>query len=155
MMKRVLNLNALGPTIAAACAVFGVLIPLILAVVSWLLDRIGVTHDILDTLLRVSLLVGGSLLLGLIVLVILEQIQDHYLDRQYQNSRHRKIKLTDDWYECQYCGHQKLRAGAQRCPVCGNRLIEFNAGRNGLYLEGDETVLPGPLPHQAALHGQF
>jgi hypothetical protein len=58
--------------------------------------------------------------LGLFVAVI----PDRLMDTSYHNNRHRKIRLSGCYYECQYCGSQKVQAFDRYCPVCGKRLNE-------------------------------
>ncbi len=117
--KGKLNLNELSSKIIAVIGLFLVVIPVVLSVSALLLSA---PTGILESLRNGSLVVGLILGAGFLVLVIVEQIQDHAMDAAYRRNRDRKVPLPGGGYECQYCGSQRIRARDTCCPVCGRAL---------------------------------
>ncbi len=122
-MRLKLNLNQPGSRMLAAIGAFLCVIPTILFAVVLFLRHAQINADTIDELIRLSAGVGFALAGILLVLLIVEQIQDHYLNVAYFRNRHRKVKLSNGYYGCQYCGSQKVRASSKYCPVCGKPLI--------------------------------
>jgi hypothetical protein len=101
---------------------FAVAIPILLyCVLLWVSD-VELIRTYLLTAIRVSFAIGILGFVVLLVLIIAEQIQDHYIDIQYQKSRDRKLPLADGNFECQYCGNQKVTENDKTCWVCGRAL---------------------------------
>ncbi len=120
-MRRILNLNRPGILFLKLIGLLAVVIPGALYGTLLFLDQAGFVR-VIHSVIRISFAAGGLLFVVLLVLVIAEQIQDHYIDAQYQKSRGRKLPLADGTYECKYCGNRKVRAGDRTCQVCGREL---------------------------------
>lgn len=121
-MKRFLNLNEFGGKALVAIAIVGVGIPGVLYMVSLTLDALGIHWPGMRFLIWGALGAGGLLLLGFLVLLIIEQIQDHVLYQMYLKSRGKRIRTAENLYECPYCGNRKIREFEHQCPVCGKIL---------------------------------
>ncbi len=122
-MKRFLNLNDFGGKMILAIAIVGICIPLALYAVSLGLDSLGIHEPVLPYLIWGSLAVGAILLLGLIVLIVVEQIQDHLLYRMYLKTRGKRIRGPRNVAECPFCGNRNIREFELYCPVCGQKLL--------------------------------
>src|SRR5512138_2518380 len=85
-MRRILNLNQPGIIFVKMIGLFAVVIPAVLysMVILWNEAKI---ISILLSGIKVSLVIGGLAFVILMVLIIVEQIQDHYIDVQYQKNR--------------------------------------------------------------------
>ena len=123
-MRYKLNLNEPSTKMIAMIGLFVGVIPAILSVGSWLLTLSNIQSEVIDGMIKASLMAGLLLAAVFAVLLVIEQIQDRLLDTSYHNNRHRKIRLSDGYYECQYCGSQKVQALDRYCPVCGKGLNE-------------------------------
>ena len=55
-------------------------------------------------------------------LLAVEFIQDHSLNAFYRKNQNQKLRLANGFFECQYCGSQKVRESDQCCPICGKDL---------------------------------
>ncbi len=121
-MRYKLNLNEPSAKIIAMIVLFVYVIPAILSVGSWLLSLASIQSETIDAMTKISLTAGLLLAAAFSVLLVVEQIQDRLLDTSYHNNRHRRIRLSNAYYECQYCGSQKVQAFDRYCPVCGRRL---------------------------------
>jgi uncharacterized paraquat-inducible protein A len=123
-MRHKLNLNVPSAKFIAMIGLLVAGIPAILSVAAWLLGLAGIQPEAIEEMKRISLIAGAFLAAAFAVLLAVEQIQDRMMDTSYHNNRHRKIRLSDGYYECQYCGSQKVRASDRHCPVCGKGLNE-------------------------------
>jgi hypothetical protein len=123
-MRYKLNLNEPSAKIIAVLGLFVAVIPAVLSVCSWLLSLAGIQSEVIGAMIRTSLIAGVLLTVAFATLVVIELIQDRLMDTSYHNNRHRKIRLSGCYYECQYCGSQKVQAFDRYCPVCGKRLNE-------------------------------
>jgi hypothetical protein len=118
-----INSIGYGHRIFAVIAVLIIAVPLVLYLCSWFLGRLGIeTMAILFTI-RVSVTAGVVLLVLFVLLLAIEFIQDRFLDTYYAKAQNQKLRLADGYYECQYCGSQKVRAFDKQCPVCGKSSI--------------------------------
>jgi hypothetical protein len=122
-MRLKLNLNRPGTKMIAAVGAFLCVIPTILYAVSLFLRLAQIDFGAIDRLIRFSVDIGFALGVILLVLLIVEQIQDHYLNVVYFRNRNRKVALSDGYYECQYCGNRKVGASSKYCLVCGKPLL--------------------------------
>ncbi|MGE5221951.1 MAG: hypothetical protein ACM3PY_05915 [Omnitrophica WOR_2 bacterium] len=118
-MKRKLDLNEPGTRIIALASFFLILIPGLLVFFAWLLSSMS---DLIWIVIKISVGAGLLILVILAALMIVETIQDRRYDRWYRQQRHKKMKLSGDYYECQYCGYQKIRDFDKSCPVCNKEL---------------------------------
>ncbi len=121
-MRYKLNLNEPSTKFIAMIGLFVCVIPAILSVGSWLLSLASIQSEVIDLMTKTSLIAGIFLSAAFAALLVIEQIQDRLMDTSYHNNRHRKIRLSDAYYECQYCGSQKVQAFDRYCPVCGKGL---------------------------------
>ena len=88
-----------------------------------LLDLIGINGARLLIAIRISVAIGVVLLGLFVLLLLIESVQDRLLNAYYLKIKNRKLRLTGGYYECPYCGSQKLRADDRRCPVCYKDLL--------------------------------
>jgi hypothetical protein len=102
-------------------ALFALAIPAFLYLISLLLMQEQITAVLLRGI-RVSFAIGIFVFIALLILIIAEQIQDHFIDVQYQKNRVRKLSLGDGNYECQYCGNRNVKKKDKHCEVCGREL---------------------------------
>ncbi len=120
-MRRILNLNQPGTVFVKIIGIFIVLIPAILYCATLLLNNAAIA-SILPGVIKVSLAIGAFATAILLILIIIEQIQDHYFDVRYQKNRSQKLLLANGNYECQYCGNQKVKESDKTCQICGKEL---------------------------------
>lgn len=125
-MRRILNLNQLGTQFLKLIGLFMVMIPAVLYVVLLAFHVTESTRSLLFGVIKVSFGVGVLICVVFLVLIIVEQVQDHYFDGQYQKQRDQKIFLGRGKYECQYCGNQKVRENDRICSVCGREFAPLN-----------------------------
>jgi uncharacterized paraquat-inducible protein A len=114
-----LNLNPYGTKMVAVIAIFLGVIPALLYIGSLL----NILSDpAAQQMIKVSLVMGVFAAIVSIALILVEHIQDHALDEKYRRTRNKKLKMTADVYECQYCGNRKVRESDKCCQVCGKEL---------------------------------
>jgi hypothetical protein len=118
-MRRFLNLNQPGILFLKLIGLFTVMIPAVLYVFLLAFRVAESIRSLLFGVIKVSFVVGALICVVFLVLIIVEQVQDHYFDVQYQKQRDQKIFLGQGDYECQYCGNQKVRENDRICSVCG------------------------------------
>lgn len=118
-MRRLLNLNQPSTTFLKIIGFFVVLLPAVLYGIKLAWNEAGVITTLLRSLIKTSLVVGASVFIVFLMLIVVEQIQDYYYDIQYQKQRSQKVVLVNGFYECQYCGNQKVRKNDKVCNVCG------------------------------------
>jgi len=104
-------------------------VPLALYGFHFALRPLGVHMKIIPFLAKISLGVGGILLGVFAILMVIEFAQDRYLNTYYRRAKHHKVKLPDGYYECQSCGHQKVREADQSCPMCSTMFARYDDGR--------------------------
>ena len=121
-MKRSINLNDYGVKIAAWAVFFLIPFPLTFFLLSKFMDPAGQLPAVLQGALKISFGIGLAILAGFVILIVIEQIQDHLFDRYYRKNRWRKLQAPGGFYECQYCGCQKVRPDDRQCPVCGREI---------------------------------
>ncbi len=121
-MRTKLNLNEPSSKILTMIGLFLVAIPVVFTVGGFLLSAANVPVNLLNDLRNGSVAAGLILAAGFVILIVVEQIQDHLIDAAYQRNRNRKLPLPAGGFECQYCGSQKVRALDKCCPVCGHLL---------------------------------
>jgi hypothetical protein len=118
-MKRVLNLNDFSAPALKAILLIGVGSPLIFLLTDRILSKFSFHLPALQWIAWNLVKAGGILLAFFFVLVIVEQIQDHLLYRQYlQNRAHQPSENQSD-QECPFCGNRQLHPFETFCPVCG------------------------------------
>lgn len=122
-MKRFLNLNVPGSYLTLAGGTFLILIPLILVLLRWLLNGLQIQWALLSLLIKISAGIGVVLLVILFLLIMIEQILDHALYKDYLEERNKKLKISADVYECAYCGNRKVGENDTCCSICGKNLI--------------------------------
>lgn len=121
-MKRVLNLNEPGAKLLSVAVALGVLMPVLLFACLPLLQLFGLNADAIWMSIWIFVTGGGVLAAVLLVLIVVEQIQDHLIDMAYQRNRGQKLRLTETYFECQFCGNRKVRAEDRQCLICGRKL---------------------------------
>lgn len=121
-MKRILNLNDWGVKSLSVIGIFLVLLPAGFYVVSLLLGPTNPVSQVMLDLAKTAALIGAFLLAAFVVLLVLEQVQDRIIFRQYLKKRSRKLPAAGGLYECQYCGCRTVREFDAVCPVCGKSL---------------------------------
>jgi uncharacterized paraquat-inducible protein A len=126
-MRRLLNLNQPSLVFVEVIGFLMVLIPAVLYGVVLLWKETGSIRTLLLSLIKVSFLLGAFVLIVFLVLIIVEQVQDHYLDAKYQKQRSQKVSLANGYYECQYCGNQRVKENDNTCDVCGK---EFGSAKS-------------------------
>lgn len=121
-MKRILNLNDFSVPALKAILLIGIGSPLIFLLTDWILNKFSFHLPALQWIAWNLVKAGGVLLAFFFVLVIVEQIQDHLLYRQYlQNRAHQTSENRSD-HECPFCGNRQLHPFETFCPVCGEQI---------------------------------
>jgi hypothetical protein len=120
-MRRVLNLNGPSRIFLRLIGLFAILIPAVFYSVLHVVKQPEINF-ILRSIMQTSFTIGAVLFAILLGLIVVEQIQDHYIDMQYQKNRDRKRPLADGNYECQYCGNRGVKENDKTCRVCGKEL---------------------------------
>ena len=119
-MRRLLNLNQSSMIFVKLIGLFVFVIPSVLYLLSFLLNENS--NPILIGAIRISVEIGIAVMVVFLVLIVAEQIQDHWIDIQFQKDRDRKLPLADGKLECQYCGNQQVKENDKTCSVCGRVL---------------------------------
>ncbi len=112
-----------GPQILALVGLLIIVVPSILYLVCSVLGFLGLPSGTLWLAIEISLTAGVVLLVLFTLLLAFELIQDHQRDKQIASTRNRKLKISDEFYECQFCGNRQIRQSDKRCSVCGQALI--------------------------------
>jgi len=123
-MRRILNLNQPGMLFVKLIGLFMVMIPAVVYAIMLVFRLSGIARAFLLRAIKISFVVGGLIFVVFLVLIIVEQIQDHIVDMNYQKQRDQKILLSNGKYECQYCGNQKVKKNDKICSVCGKEFAE-------------------------------
>jgi uncharacterized paraquat-inducible protein A len=126
-MRRLLNLNLSSIVFMRVIGFLIVILPALLYGILLLWRRTEIISTILLRMIHVSFVAGAFVLVVFLVLIVVEQVQDHYFDAQYQKQRGQKILLANGYYECQYCGNQRVQENHKTCEVCGK---EFTSARS-------------------------
>ncbi len=121
-MRRILNLNQPAMVFIKVIGIFIVVIPAVLYGISLIIRNEDISRVYLLPMIGVSFATGIFILVVFLVLIMIEQIQDHYFDVQYRKQRNQKLTLPDGDYECQYCGSRKIQKNDTNCPVCGRNI---------------------------------
>ena len=121
-MRRILNLNQPSTMFLKVIGFFVVLIPAVLYGILQVWSGTESIANLILSMIKVSFAVGAFVFIVFLVLIVAEQIQDHYCNIEYQKQRNQKILLANGYYECQYCGNQKVREHDKSCNVCGKEL---------------------------------
>jgi hypothetical protein len=120
-MRRILNLDQPGIVFAKIIGLFVAVIPAVLYGILLLFHGAEIVGTILGAI-RISFAIGAVVFVILLALIIVEQIQDHYIDIAYQKNRARRLPLGNGRYECQYCGNRKVTKNEKTCWVCRKEL---------------------------------
>ncbi len=126
-MRRLLNLNQSSMVFVKIIGFLMVLIPAILYGIVLIWNETKIIRALFLSTIKVSFVVGAFVFIVFLVLIVVEQIQDHYFDDQYQKQRSQKVALATGYYECQYCGNQRVGENDKTCNVCGK---EFGLARS-------------------------
>lgn len=118
-MRRFLNLNQASTIFLKVIGFLVVLLPAALYGIVLVWSGTGIITDLLLSMIKVSFVVGAFVFTVFLMLIVVEQIQDHYYDVRYQKQRSQKLLLANGYCECQYCGNQKVRENDEICNVCG------------------------------------
>lgn len=78
----------------------------------------------LNQIITVSLTLGILVFMALLVMVAIELKQDEKLNNYYTNNKNFKVKISDTFYECQYCGNQKVKKDEIYCMICGGIFLQ-------------------------------
>ncbi len=123
-MRRFLDLNQPATVFVKVIGFLLVLLPGALYSIVLLGGEASPMRAFLLGAIRASLAAGVLVLIVFVVLVVAEQMQDHYFDAQYRKQRSQKVPSADGYYECQYCGNRRVRGSDKTCDVCGREIRE-------------------------------
>lgn len=120
------KINSIGyaDKIIGLATLFLILIPLLLYLAHSFFEL-----SILLLLLKVSLGIGGVIIIFLTILLVIELRQDKKINKYYEDNKNIKIPLEDGLYECQSCGYRQVRHEHKSCSVCG---VCFKNHRSGI-----------------------
>ncbi len=122
-MNYKLNLNQPSGTIIKVILVFLVLIPAVLIFTQFALRVFGVELDTLFALSAGSVAIAIAISIVFSILIVIELIQDHFVDVLYRKHKNLKLPIANGYYECQHCGNRLVRVRDDFCLVCGNPLV--------------------------------
>jgi hypothetical protein len=122
LMKWKINSIGYADRILTVIGVLIIILPLALYIGSLFLGLLGIKSASLLIAAGLFIATGLILLIGFIILLIIEQFQDRYLDIHYFKSKRQKLNLANGYYECPYCGSQKVSEFDKQCPVCYKEL---------------------------------
>ena len=117
-MKWKVNSNRYADRIITTIGVFTIILPLALYICSIFLSLLGIRITSLRIAAGLFIAAGLVLLVAFMLLLAIEFIQDHFLDKHYLKSKRQKLELANSYYECPYCGYQKVRDFDRQCPIC-------------------------------------
>jgi uncharacterized paraquat-inducible protein A len=126
-MRRLLNLNQSSMVFVKVIVSLMVLIPAILYGIELIRQQTKIVTTFFLNMIKISFVTGAFIFIVFLALIVVEQIQDHYFDAKYQKQRGQKVSLANGYYECQYCGNQRVRENDKTCNVCGK---EFGLARS-------------------------
>ena len=69
-------------------------------------------------------LIGLIFIIGITIWLIIEGFQDYYWNQHDLEERNRKIKIDDQFYECQNCGNRRVQEKDVSCNHCGCQFKE-------------------------------
>lgn len=118
-----LNSIRFAPRLLALIGIFTLALPIALYLCSVLLGLFGIRARVLLVAIFASITAGGGLLIVLLALLAIEFAQDRWLDAHYRSLQNMKLPLSEGYYECPYCGYQKVREFEKACRVCGKDLV--------------------------------
>ncbi len=118
-----INSNGFGFRILALIAILTLAVPVILYLCYSALGFLGIRLEIILSVISISFNAGIVLLILFLLLLAVEFAQDRSRDIHYQSIRNRKLKISDEYYECQGCGNRLVRVTDSKCQVCGRDLV--------------------------------
>jgi len=118
-----LNSIQYGPGLLAIIGILTIGAPLALYLCYSLLALFSFKVGVLLFAIPISVAAGIGVFILFILLLAIEFTQDRFLDHYYRQIQNRKIRISGESYECQYCGNQKVRVSDKRCAICGKDLI--------------------------------
>ena len=104
-------------------SVLTIVVPIALYIGYMLLGQFGINGIALKSAMKISIAIGLALLALFILLLIIEAVQDRIQNARYIKNKSQRLRLANGYYECQYCGYQKVHAFDRRCPVCSKDLL--------------------------------
>lgn len=119
MMRRYLDLNQPSAVFLKLIGLLVAIIPAVLYGFLRLCSGTGTIGTFLLSLMKSSFAAGVSVLIVFLILIAVEQVQDHYFDILYKKQLGKKILLVNGSYECQYCGNRRVQEKDKTCEVCG------------------------------------
>ncbi len=122
-MRRLLDLNQPSTAFVKVIGFSVVLLPAVLYGAALLWRGVELIRTVLLSAIKVSWMVGATVLIIFIALIVVEQVQDHHFDAQYRKQRSQEVALANGYYECQYCGNRRVRGNDRTCSVCGRELM--------------------------------
>ena len=103
-------------------AILTIVLPTALYLLYRLIGMLRINVAALLLAMRISF-VSGMIFLALFVLVlIIEAVHDHFLNQHYAKIKSQRLRLAGGYYECPYCGCQRVREFDRCCPVCSKEL---------------------------------
>ena len=124
LLRFKLNSIGYGPKILGVIGLLLAGVPLALYGIYLVLGLWGIDASATLVVVKASLVIGGVLLGVFVILLAIEFAQDHYLDTYYRKRRQSRVKIPDGYFECQSCGHRRVRETDRSCPVCGKTFMQ-------------------------------
>lgn len=123
LLRFKLNSTGYGPKILGIVGLLMVGIPLALVGIYLALGIWGIDASEALVVAKASLITGGVLLGVFVILLAIELAQDRYLDAYYRKKTQSRVRMSDGYFECQSCGHRRIRETDRSCPVCGKAFM--------------------------------
>ena len=78
---------------------------------------------ILIAISSISFICGIIILVGFSILLAIELHQDKKLNTHYKGQQMKKLKVSENKYECQVCGNREINKYDSSCKICGTNFV--------------------------------
>lgn len=114
-----------------------VIIPLIIVPMCLLCVHDFIDLSVLILISRVSFIIGSTLAILFFIFLSIEWNQDKKRNKYYANNMKTKLPISNNRYECQFCGNTKLKASDTICNICGTK---FKVNEGNRIMENETTL---------------
>jgi Ca2+/H+ antiporter len=115
--KKMKKINSIwfGPRALLIAGIFVLVIPAFL----YILDMFAFRKDVLMYAIKASFTIGIVIILLFSIILFIELKQDKNINKKYNKEKYRKIEISKNIFECQYCGDRKVQEEDSYCKACG------------------------------------
>ena len=119
-MKKI-NSNGYGLKVICGAAFFLFVIPAI----CYLLYSITKQSQY-QQFFKISVALGGIILLFLFILLKIEFSQDKRIDEYFMANKKSRLSLKNGLFECQTCGNNQVKPEQKSCIICGTNFRNWS-----------------------------